>query len=81
MRTVIVARLGDPFYIKKVLKGIRRPPKRCFDHGLHDSVVANPGPMFGHHDPDGQGHQEFVIFDAAQAYPCFVVQYAVYNRA
>ncbi len=42
--------------------------------GLYDCVVANPGVMNGH-KMGRQTHQEFVMFELAQAYPSFVVQY------
>ena len=75
---MIVARvaLGDPYYALEALRDHRRPPQRDSGSGLHQSVVANPGRM-ANHPKRRQAHQEFVIFDVAQAYPCFVVQYRV----
>ena len=63
---------GQPYYTERVLRGDRRPPRNGTD--THDSVVANPGPMQGH-QAGQQNHQEFVIFDVAQAYPAYVVEY------
>eukprot|EP00439_Symbiodinium_sp_Y106_P071462 s811_g12.t2 len=77
-RTLIIARvaLGDAFHASQTRKGERRPPKRAGATGTHGSVVVNPGPIQGHHNPN-QIHQEFVIFDREQAYPAFVVQYVL----
>jgi len=77
-RTVILARvaLGDPFYTKSVFWEKRRPPLRSNGQGLHQSIVANPGWIKGH-TSNPQCHQEFVIFDVAQAYPTYIVQYVV----
>ena len=77
-RTVIVARvaLGDPYYATSVRKDRRCPPERTAGRGLHQSIVANPGRMEGHHN-NWQCHQEFVIFDTAQAYPTCRVHYIV----
>ncbi|CAE7701712.1 Tnks [Symbiodinium sp. CCMP2456] len=77
-RTLIIARvaLGDPYYAPATLKGNRRPPNRALSTGTHGSVVVNPGQIHGHHNSH-QAHQEFVIFDREQAYPCFVVQYVL----
>ena len=77
-RTLIIARvaLGDAFYARATLKGSKRPPSRSGASGTHGSVVVNPGHISRHHNPN-QVHQEFVIFDQEQAYPSFVVQYAL----
>ncbi|CAE7459970.1 Tnks [Symbiodinium sp. CCMP2456] len=68
-RYMIIARvsLGKPYYTKQVERNRKRPPEGF------DSVVANPGPMEGHHQSH-QSHQEFVIFDRYQAFPEFVVE-------
>ena len=76
-RTLIIARvaLGDAYRAKEVMKGLRRPPLRDSRIGVtYDSIVVEPGPIRGHHQTE-QIHQEFVIFEREQAYPCFVVQY------
>ena len=54
-RTMIIARvaLGDPFYTSMTLPNVRHPPTRSASHGLHDSVIANPGTMKGKHHPTG----------------------------
>jgi len=78
-RTVIIARvaLGDAYFTKKALsEKVRRPPERESGQGTYDSIIANPGPMLGHHRKH-QDHQECVIFEKGQAYPAFVVQYTV----
>ena len=78
-RTVIIARvaLGDPFYAKEKMLHVRRPPLSDKAVGVtYDSIVVNPGPVWGHHN-SSQLHQEFVLFDREQAYPCYVVQYEV----
>ena len=74
---MVIARvaLGDPFHAKEVHRESRRPPER-YAGGLHDSIIANPGPIRGH-PKRRQGHQELMIFNALQAYPAFVVQYRV----
>ena len=77
-RTVILARvaLGDPFLTRATMPEARRPPKRHSSGALYDSVLVNPGFIASH--PNGnQGHQEFVTFDTAQAYPCYVIEYTV----
>ena len=68
-RYMIVARvfLGKPSYASKVEKDRKLPPKG------HDSIIANPGRMPGHHQ-GLQSHQEFVIFDRYQAYPEFLLE-------
>eukprot|EP00928_Gymnodinium_smaydae_P039226 TRINITY_DN26836_c0_g2_i1.p1 TRINITY_DN26836_c0_g2~~TRINITY_DN26836_c0_g2_i1.p1 ORF type:complete len:210 (-),score=24.31 TRINITY_DN26836_c0_g2_i1:272-901(-) len=77
-RTMIIARaaLGDAFYTKTTMDGRRRPPDRQNGHGTYDCIVANPGKIAGHH-AGMQTHQEFVVFDMAQAYPAYVVQYRI----
>lgn len=76
-RTLIIARvaLGDAFYAQETRQNQRRPPVRNQKLGdTYDSIVVNPGPIKRH--PHGsQIHQEFVICDKGQAYPCYVVQY------
>jgi hypothetical protein len=81
-RTVILAwvSVGDPYYTTTTLQGSRYPPERPArkntPRGHFNSVVANPGVIKGH--PKGhQSHQEIVLFEQAQAYPAFVVQYTV----
>ena len=76
-RTFILARvaLGDSYHTKQTLPASRRPPIRNSSSGdTFDSIVVNPGLIQGHHNPE-QLHQEFVVFERDQAYPCFVVQY------
>ena len=76
-RTLIIARvaLGDAYVAKETRKKERRPPVRNSTFGItYDSIVVNPGPIQGHHNSI-QVHQEFVICDREQAYPCYVVQY------
>ena len=76
-RTLIIARvaLGDA-YVAKEARNDRRPPMRA-GSGTYDSIVVKPGFISGHHNSQ-QIHQEFVIFDREQAYPCYVVQYRVW---
>ena len=78
MRTLIVSRVvaGDPWYADKVDRTLRLPPERAGTKRKHDSVIAKPGPM-PEHSNGMQTHQEFVLFDNAQAYPAFIVQYVV----
>jgi len=69
--TVILARvvLGRPYVTKSALGDtVRKPPDG------HDSVIANPGQMAGHPN-NHQEHQELVVFDNAQVFPCYVVRY------
>ena len=81
-RTLIIARvaLGDAFVTRETMKNARRPPDTHDVSGNFtgacDPIVVAPGPISGHHNPQ-QIHQEFVIFDREQAYPCYVVQYTV----
>lgn len=77
-RWMILARvaLGSPYYARQTCHGMKRPPQRESGSQLHNSVVANPGPMKGHRKAR-QDHQEFVIFEGAQAYPCYVIKYTV----
>jgi len=65
--------LGRIHPARKVLTGrVLKPPAL---QGMPcDSVVANLGPMDGH-PKNHQDHQELVIFDRAQAYPCYLVYY------
>ena len=70
-RTMLLCRvaLGVPFCARAVVMSMRRtPPIRQDSQQLHGCIVANEGPMAGHHDGH-QAHQEFVIFDGAQAFP------------
>ena len=77
-RTLIIARvaLGDAYVATETRKNDRRPPVRSDLFGTYDSIVAKPGLISGHHKKQ-QIHQEYVIFDREQAYPCYVVQYVV----
>ena len=77
-RTLIIARvaLGDSYVAKETRKNDRRPPNRGGATGTYDSVAVEPGLISGHHNPQ-QIHQEFVIFDREQAYPCYIVQYTL----
>lgn len=77
-RTLIIARvaLGDAFLATETRYDERRPPIRSNSTGTHDSIVVYPGPIKGHHNVH-QVHQEYVICDREQAYPSYVVQYAV----
>eukprot|EP00438_Fugacium_kawagutii_P003641 Skav224211 [mRNA] locus=scaffold939:970380:972047:- [translate_table: standard] len=81
-RTLIIARvaLGDAYVAAETRTLDRRPPVRSDASGsaagTYDSIVVKPGVIQGHHNPN-QVHQEFVIFDREQAYPCYVVQYTV----
>ena len=77
-RTVIIARvaLGDSYVATETRKNERRPPVRSDLSGTYDSIVVKPGVINGHHNQQ-QIHQEYVIFDKEQAYPCYVVQYTV----
>jgi hypothetical protein len=74
-RTLIIARvaLGDSYVARETRLNQRRPPVRP-SAGTYDSIVVKPGPLDGHQNQQ-QVHQEFVIFDRDQAYPCYVVQY------
>ena len=70
-RYMVFARvlLGRPCFTKEVLgNDFRRPPEKNVD-----SVVANPGPMQGHHRTR-QDHQEIVIFENCQSYPDYIVE-------
>ncbi|CAL1162084.1 unnamed protein product [Cladocopium goreaui] len=78
-RTLIIARvaLGDSYTATRKRTNDRRPPLRSDSSlGTYDSIVVKPGPITGHQNQE-QIHQEYVIFDREQAYPCFVVQYRV----
>lgn len=77
-RTLIISRvaLGDSYVATETRKNDRRPPIRSGSSGTYDSIVVKPGPINGHHRQQ-QLHQEYVIFDRDQAYPCYVVQYTV----
>ena len=82
-RTLILAWvvLADPYYTKKTLEKTRKPPDRPHhdtgkSRGAFNSIVVNPGPMQGHHSGH-QDHQEFVLFELTQAFPAYVIQYAV----
>ena len=81
-RTLIISRvmLGDACHAKETLRQERRPPVRDSSLGVtYDSVVVYPGPIRGHHNQI-QVHQEFVIFDRDQAFPCYVVRYVVWIK-
>ena len=77
-RTLIISRvaLGDIYLATETRKKERRPPLRRESSGTYDSIMGKPGPIHGH-SKTAQIHQEFVIFDREQAYPCYVVQYEV----
>ena len=77
-RTLIIARvaLGDAALATETRYHERRPPVRNNSSGTHDSIVVHPGLITGHHSQN-QVHQEYVIFDREQAYPSYVVQYAL----
>ena len=80
-RTLIIARvaLGDSYVATGTRKNDRRPPLRSDSSlGTYDSIVVRPGLINGH-PSQNQIHQEYVIFDREQAYPCFVVQYTVWT--
>eukprot|EP00435_Cladocopium_sp_Y103_P048688 s886_g14.t1 len=72
-RTLIFARvlLGDSYIATATRKNDRRPPIRSGSSGTYDSIVVKPGRINGHHNQQ-QLHQEYVIFDRDQAYPCYV---------
>eukprot|EP00928_Gymnodinium_smaydae_P046156 TRINITY_DN30753_c0_g1_i1.p1 TRINITY_DN30753_c0_g1~~TRINITY_DN30753_c0_g1_i1.p1 ORF type:complete len:647 (-),score=63.46 TRINITY_DN30753_c0_g1_i1:100-2040(-) len=78
INTMILSRVavGDIHYASRVDKKCRRPPLHSGTLRCHDSIVANPGRMPGHHQR-WQAHQEFVIFEKFQAYPEFIIQYAL----
>ena len=80
-RTLIIARvaLGDAALATETRYHERRPPVRSNSSGTHDSIVVHPGLITGHHSQN-QVHQEYVIFDREQAYPSYVVQYALKKR-
>ena len=75
-RTLIISRvaLGDSYLATETRKKERRPPLRRESSGTYDSIMVRPGAIQGH-PKTKQIHQEFVIFDREQAYPCYVVQY------
>jgi len=75
---VFLARVavGAPYCTPEVCKTVRRPPEQGQGPQLYDSIVANPGPMRGHHKRF-QDHQEFVIFSETQAYPAFLISYTL----
>ena len=79
-RTVIFARvaLGDAYTAAETRMFARRPPIRSESSGTYDSIVVKPGWVQGHHN-QYQFHQEYVIFDREQAYPCYVVQYTIWE--
>ena len=78
LRTMLLCRVavGDACSAQKVQRELRRPETHGGTLRCYDSVVANPGPMPGHHMGQ-QTHQEVVIFGQFQAYPEYVIQYAV----
>ena len=75
---MIIARvvLADYFIATRDCRNFRRPPAKNDGRHLFDSIVAHPGPMPGH-SRGRKDHQEFVVFDSAQAYPAFVVYYSL----
>eukprot|EP00435_Cladocopium_sp_Y103_P056424 s886_g19.t1 len=81
-RTLIIARvaLGDSYVATETRKTERRPPVRPDSSGTYDSIVVKPGMINGHHNQQ-QIHQEYVIFDREQAYPCYVVQYTAHPKS
>ncbi|CAK9089119.1 Protein mono-ADP-ribosyltransferase PARP11 (ADP-ribosyltransferase diphtheria toxin-like 11) (ARTD11) (Poly [ADP-ribose] polymerase 11) (PARP-11) [Durusdinium trenchii] len=74
-RTLIIARvaLGDAYYARETRYGQSKVPIKTESGVAYDSIVVNPGRIAGHNST--QMHQEFVIVDDEQAYPCYVVQY------
>mmetsp|Transcript_108063 Transcript_108063/g.345100 ORF Transcript_108063/g.345100 Transcript_108063/m.345100 type:complete len:2853 (+) Transcript_108063:122-8680(+) len=70
--------LGVPFYAKKAMKDLRRPPQQefagCRQPVPCDSVVANPG--VAKSPTERQEHRECVIWNHAgmQAYAEFIVE-------
>lgn len=78
LSTLVLSRvaLGDPAYANKVDTSVRRPPMCTVNLRCHDSVIAKPRPMPGH-SRGVQTHQEFVIFEKYQAYPEYIIQYAL----
>jgi len=77
-RTIVISRviLGTPHFAQTADKNLVQPPSVPGSGQLHDSVLVKPGQMLGH--PHGQqAHTEFVIFDFAQAYPEYILEYAV----
>ena len=79
-RTLIISRvaLGDSYLATETRKKERRPPLRRESSGTYDSIMVKPGAIQGH-PKTKQIHQEFVIFDREQAYPCYVVQYELWR--
>lgn len=78
-RYMILARtvLGTPHYATEVCRNLARPPAIVGQEPrLHDSIVARPGRMTGHHS-NHQDHWEFVLFQQDQAYPAYVIEYQV----
>eukprot|EP00392_Amoebophrya_sp_AT5.2_P011897 g11987.t1 len=74
---LIIARVlvGDPHYTTRTCPEIKHGPENGATGLFRDSIIANAGPMQGHHN-GSQAHQEFVIFDKAHAYPEFVIEYS-----
>ncbi len=62
--------LGRIHYAAELCREVKKPPLGA------DSIVANAGPMPGHH-LKVQAHQELVVFDRDQALPEFIIEYAV----
>jgi len=74
-KVILVSRvlLGDPHFATEVSgqnQKMRRPPER--NSRVCDSIIARPGSMPGH-SARFQSHQEFVIFERAQAYPEYIL--------
>ena len=81
-RTLIFARvaLGDAYKATEPMHSAQRPPDRSNALGFHDSIVVFPGSIKGY-QRSTQIHQEFVVFDPDQAYPCFVVHYELWSHS
>merc|ERR1712190_388948 len=76
--TMIIAHvvLGNGHVALQADRKMVRPPEVVGSTSRHDSVIVKRGRMPGH--PRGeQTHSEFVIFDSAQAYPEYIVEYTV----
>ena len=65
--------MGSAFMAKGNMRNSRRPPENpALGVGLvHDSIMAETGVANG----GDQGHNEYIVFHAAQAYPAFIVWY------
>eukprot|EP00930_Biecheleria_cincta_P084306 TRINITY_DN73798_c0_g1_i1.p1 TRINITY_DN73798_c0_g1~~TRINITY_DN73798_c0_g1_i1.p1 ORF type:complete len:434 (-),score=74.87 TRINITY_DN73798_c0_g1_i1:68-1369(-) len=78
LHTILVSRVasGSIWYADKVDPELLRPPLQDEVKRRYDCVVAKPGPLPGHNKLY-QSLQEVVIFEKAQAYPDFIVQYFI----